>query len=96
MRHAHLPVACAALVLLFGACSNGKATEAECAQFSAHFEALMSGGGGAAEAGKTAQLAKDMAAELKTRCLAEGTSAEVRCALAADSMEALQRCSDVK
>lgn len=96
MRHAPLPVVCASLLLLLGACSDGKATEAECAQFSAHFEALMAGGHGSPEAGKTAQLARDMAKDLHDRCLVEGTSAEVRCALAADSMAALQRCSDPK
>lgn len=95
MRHVILP-ACAAFVLLFGACSNGKATETECAEFAAHFEKLMSGGAGAAEADKTTQLAKDMAKDLQARCLSEGTSAEVRCALAAESMEALQRCGDPK
>jgi hypothetical protein len=77
------------------ACSNGKATEAECAQFAAHFEKLMTGSDGN-EAGKTAQLARDMGRELETRCRAEGTSAEVRCALAAGSMEALQGCSASK
>ncbi|MBZ5714598.1 hypothetical protein [Nannocystis pusilla] len=96
MRHATLPAVCASLVLLFGACSNGKATEAECTRFAAHFEALMTGGVNAAEVGKTTQLAKDMAKDLQARCLSEGTSAEVRCALAAESMEALQRCGDAK
>lgn len=96
MRYVTLSAVCASLVLLLGACSNGKATPAECAQFSAHFEALMTGGVSAAEAGKISQLAKDMGRDLEARCLAEGTSAEVRCALAAESMEALQRCSDAK
>ncbi|MDC0717166.1 hypothetical protein [Nannocystis bainbridge] len=91
MRHVILP-ACASLVLLFGACSNGKATEAECAEFAAHFEALMAGGPTSVEVAKTTQLAKNMAQELHARCLSEGTAAEVRCALAAESMEALQRC----
>lgn len=96
MRHAILTAACASLVLFLGACTSGKASEAECAQFAAHFEALMTGSASGAEAGKTAQLAKDMARELQDRCRDEGTSAEVRCALAADSMEALQRCGDSK
>ena len=94
MRHAPFPVVCASLLLFLGACSSGKATEAECAEFSAHFEALMAGEGGSPEAGKTAQLARNMAKDLGDRCLAEGTSAEVRCALAAESMAALQRCSE--
>jgi small lipoprotein (TIGR04454 family) len=96
MRHAPITVVCASLLLLLGACSDGKATEAECGQFSAHFESLMAGGRGSPEAGKTAKLAKDMARELHDRCLSEGTSAEVRCALAAESMPALQSCSDPK
>ncbi|PCC72566.1 small lipoprotein, LB_250 family [Nannocystis exedens] len=95
MRHVTLS-ACASLVLLLGACSNGKATEAECAQFAAHFERLMAGGASPAEVDKTTRLAKDMAKDLQATCLSEGTAAEVRCALAADSMEALQRCGDAK
>lgn len=79
---------------LLGACTSGKATEAECQQFSDHFVALMSRGSNSAEADRTAQLAREMGKELRDKCLAEGTSAEVRCALAADSMEALQRCGD--
>ncbi|HEY8376113.1 MAG TPA: hypothetical protein VIK91_06475 [Nannocystis sp.] len=96
MRHAILPAVCATLALLFGACSSGKATEAECAQFAAHFEKLMTGSVSAAEAGKTAQLARDMARELEKKCREEGTSAEVRCALAAETMEAWQACADDK
>ena len=79
---------------LLGACTSGKATEAECQQFSDHFVALMGRSSNAAESDRTTQLAKDMAKDLFDKCAAEGTSAQVRCALAADSMEALQRCGD--
>ncbi len=79
---------------LLGACSSGKATEAECQQFSDHFVALMSRASNAAESDRTAQLAKDMAKELFGKCVAEGTATQVRCALAADSIEALRRCGD--
>lgn len=96
MRHVLLPAVCATLVLSLGACSSGKATEAECARFAAHFEELMAGGANSAEAGKTARLARDMARELENRCRAEGTASEVKCALAAASMEALQACSETK
>lgn len=96
MRPAILPAVCASLALLLGACSNGKATEAECTQFAAHFEKLMTGSVGAAEAGKTAQLARDMARTLEDQCRTQGTSSEVRCALAAETMEAWQACADSK
>ncbi len=80
--------------LAVGACSSGKATEAECQQFSDHFVTLMGKTSNAAESNRTAQLAKDMAKDLKDKCLAEGTTSQVQCALAAPTMEALQRCGD--
>lgn len=83
-----------ATALSLGACTSGKATEAECNQFRDHFVALMTQGIGAAEAEKTAQLARDMSKELYDRCLAEGTSAQIACAAAATTMEEWRRCGD--
>lgn len=82
--------------LAVGACSSGKATEAECQQFADHFVALMSKGSNAAESDHTTQVAKEMARDFQDLCLSEGTSAQVQCALAATTMEALQGCRDLQ
>jgi ribosomal protein L32E len=47
--------------------------------------------------GRAAEIAAEVASEKRQavleRCLADGTVAEVRCVLAADSLEAIQRCA---
>ena len=85
-----------ATALSVGACTSGKATEAECNQVRDHFVALMTQGVPPAEADKTAQLARDMSKELHARCLAEGTSQQIACATAASDMETLRACGDGK
>jgi small lipoprotein (TIGR04454 family) len=85
-----------ATALSVGACTSGKATEAECNQFREHFIALMTQGVPPAEADKTAELARNMSKELHANCLAEGTSAQIACAAAANDMEEWRRCGDTR
>ncbi|HLT38150.1 MAG TPA: hypothetical protein VK034_17820 [Enhygromyxa sp.] len=51
----------------------------------------------AAHQGRAAEIAAEVASERRQavldRCLTDGTVAEVECVLAADSLEAIQRCA---
>ncbi len=71
---------------------TGKATPAECAAFADHFARLMTVGQEGEAARISAEVGAQMKPDLIANCTRQGTRAEIACALAAQSMEALEKC----
>ena len=68
----------------------------DCKKFSAHFTSLMVRGQEGPAAEITKQVADGMKGDLIKECVEKGTAAEIACALAADSMEVLEKCGGSK
>jgi hypothetical protein len=70
-----------------------RAQPEQCEQMVEHVIALSR----AAHEGRAAEIAEEVASERRQvvldRCLSDGTVAEVECVLAAESLEAIQKCA---
>lgn len=71
-------------------------SEGDCKKFSDHFASLMVRGQEGPAAEITKQVADGMKGDLIKECVEKGTAAEIACALAADSMEAVEKCGSRK
>ncbi len=78
--------------LVIGAC-GGKASAEDCKKFADHFGVLMTNGQEGQAAEITRQVADGMKEELIKDCNERGTKADIDCALAAKTMEDLEKCS---
>jgi len=72
--------------------SGGKPSEDDCSRFARHFADLMTKGQEGPAAEITRQVADGMKGDLVKECVEKGTASEIACALAADSMEELEKC----
>ena len=96
MRTLHAPLI-AGLVTSFalGAC-GGKPSEADCTKFADRVVELASKTLEPAAAEVAKGMLNDTKPEMIKECIERGTKAEIDCALAAESMEALDKCSGDK
>ncbi len=71
---------------------SNKPSESDCKKFADHFSNLMTKDQEGPAADITRQVADGMKPDLIKECVEKGTGAEIKCALAANTMEALERC----
>lgn len=76
--------------------TSARPSEDDCKRFADHFAALMTLGQEGPAAEITRQVADGMKGDLIKECVDKGTPAEIACALAAESMAALEKCGSKK
>lgn len=96
MRSKFALALCCLQCLSLVSCGRGRASEADCAAFVAHFVELAGAGQSEADATQSRQIAEEMKAELQQRCLERGTAHEVECARKATTLPDFQSCGTVK